>query len=122
MRTDRELLELAARAALGRTSIPDQHIQMVERGWNPLEDDAAAMRLAVRLWMTVQRKTDRAVASAQDPRHTETVEVPFVAEDQGEFYGTRRAIVMVAAEIGAKMQEADNTSATQAGQGERDAG
>ncbi|WP_162876586.1 hypothetical protein [Achromobacter dolens] len=103
MRTDRELLELAARAALGHTSIPQQHIEMVEKGWNPLEDDAAAMRLAVRLWMTVQRKTDRAVVTAQDPRFTGTIEVPFVAEDQGEYAGARRAVVLVAAEIGAAM-------------------
>lgn len=103
MRSDREILELAARAALGSTSIPNHHVQMVDKGWNPLEDDAAAMRLVVRLWMTVQRKTDRAVVTAQDSRFTGTIEVPFVAEDQGEYAGTRRAVVLAAAEIGAAM-------------------
>lgn len=116
MRTDRELLELAARAALGHTSIPHQHIEMVEKGWNPLEDDTAALRVAVRLWMTVQRKVDRAIVTAQDPHFTEAVEVPFIAEDQGEYIGTRRAIVLAAAQIGAAMD-----SASQPEQGERDA-
>ncbi|SIT25245.1 hypothetical protein [Achromobacter sp. MFA1 R4] len=108
MQSDRELLELAARAALGRTSIPDQHMEMVRRGWNPLEDDAAAIRLAVRLYMTVQRKTDRAIAHAEHPMCTSTIEVPFLAEDQGEFIGVRRAIVLAAAEIGAAQAHPDH--------------
>lgn len=42
--TDRELLELAAKAVFFEFGS-----QMLESGWNPLEDDGDALRLAVRL-------------------------------------------------------------------------
>lgn len=96
---DRELLELAARAALGRTSIPDQHVEMVRRGWNPLRHDEDALRLAVRLYMHVKRETGQAIVEVDHNGQTYQIIEPFRAVDQGEFIGTRRAIVRAAAEI-----------------------
>lgn len=103
--TDREALQFAARAALGRTSIPDQHVQMVEKGWNPLDDDGDAQRLIVRLYMTVRREAARAVVSADHPLFSGKIVVPFIAEDAGEHIGTRRPIVACAAEIGKRMEQ-----------------
>lgn len=96
---DRELLLLAARAALGRTSIPDQPEQLVEKGWNPLEDDSAAMRLAVRLHMSVTRLAAETVVTVDHVPIPVCIIEPFRAVDQGEYEGTRRAIVRAAAAI-----------------------
>ena len=46
--TDKELLERAARAA-GYCQFDGHARQMVESGWNPLEDDGDAFRLMVKL-------------------------------------------------------------------------
>lgn len=98
--TDRELLELAAKAALGRTSIPDQHKQMVEKGWNPLENEGAALRLAIRLYMSVKREPSRAIVHVEHNGQAHQIIEQFVATDQGEYEGVCRAIVRAAAEIG----------------------
>lgn len=88
--TDRELLELAAKAA---------GIDMQQHcGWHPLYDDGDALRLAVKLEMQI------------DLRHSfHTVRVYGAAEgriDEGAkdpYAATRRAIVRAAAEIGKEM-------------------
>lgn len=113
--TDRELLELAAKAAVisldfsVRGDFPPYYIN--ERGghssWNPLTDDGDALRLAVRKFFHV------CVFAASDAEGIKTngfVEVwreadsdPLVVEYvTGGDYGsaTRRAIVRAAAEIG----------------------
>ncbi|PCL52370.1 hypothetical protein [Bordetella pertussis] len=109
MRTDRELLELAAKAAgMGvwpgtgfqahmlftrpAKADPDGKVAGIE--WNPLTDDGDALRLAVklRLWVHV----DDYGGSARRPGE----------KCGGIEAATRRAIVRAAAEIGAKMQEA----------------
>lgn len=96
--TDKELLELAAKAAgLTLANQKDDEVQLeqyckkahkLENGefWNPLTDDGDALRLAVKLGFPLEF----------DPVHTcdrdEWVTDPYAA--------TRRAIVRAAAEIG----------------------
>lgn len=108
---DRELLELAARAAgyydyecTSHSWNPDhdQHQVRNEHGtlvnWNPLTDDGDALRLAVKLKMTVDvnhffNKVEVRVYSGTS--------MFMVVEESEEIYAaTRRAIVRAAAEIG----------------------
>jgi hypothetical protein len=124
--TDRELLELAAKAA-GLEIHTARQAERDEEGcansglwiingstcWNPLTDDGDALRLAVRLnlnvhvdcealppWILVENNT------SQDPKYIS-------AEEKGGALGadlnirlaaTRRAIVGAAAEIGGTME------------------
>ena len=93
--TDRELLELAAKAA----GLPwDQWVIDGNDSWNPLTDDGDALRLAVKLCLAVyppEGKEDGATVSCPDPG-------PWVIEEGGTdpYAATRRAIVRAAAEIG----------------------
>ena len=107
MTADRELLELAARAA-GHAidQIDAMHDPEDWACWNPLEDDGDALRLAVKLGLSIiQQRTLRGpepVAAAcgfggEDFRLTST-------DYNGDpFAATRRAIVLAAAEIGRAM-------------------
>lgn len=110
--TDRELLELAAKAA-GRTVEGFSHQKGllvslrdgVSAWWNPLTDDGDALRLAVKLDMQIWRNTGGTV-SAMPPGDV----IGFwnrlkdeVAPDPCAAY--RRAIVRTAAEIGKSMQQ-----------------
>lgn len=98
--TDRELLELAAKAA-------GINVQMLEAGdpyrmkesgamvaWNPLTNDGDALRLAVSLGIIVE--TGRAWVSKYGPMYGEDV-LP------NPYAATRRAIVRAASEIGRNM-------------------
>jgi hypothetical protein len=100
--TDRELLELAAKAAGLRITwdgdnppypraTPDGHWNPV---WNPLTRDGDALRLAVKLDMDINIESDFG--------HTRANEC---FEDHGADAesATRRAIVRAAAEIGKAM-------------------
>lgn len=88
--TDRELLELAAKAA-GRPVW----------AWNPLDDDGDALRLAVKLWLTIQVDDEdrRTYVVGSTGRCIGT-------EPHGDdlYAATRRAIVRAAAEIGRVME------------------
>jgi hypothetical protein len=95
MMTDRELLEAAAKAAdmpntgevfaLGLKLLDGPH-----NYWNPLQDDGAALRLAVRLNIPVIPYDDE----------TSTGTVGVVAKNWGsKEANTRRAIVCAAAEM-----------------------
>lgn len=111
---DRELLELAAKAA-GYTVhgwIVDRFIVNFGDGlrgeWNPLTDDCDALRLAVKCRLMVDVLGGRSfacwgVVKGQIQRGHE------VSEDIGagvdEFAATRRAIVRAAAEIGRASQD-----------------
>jgi hypothetical protein len=104
--TDRELLELAAKAAgisvwwNGRTCfLLEDGVAKYE--WNPLDDDGTALRLAVRLelWIFAPDIDDLKVhvrlRNEQVSVAEKVVDNPWVS--------TRRAIVRAAAEIGRGM-------------------
>ena len=87
---DKELLEFAAKAAWG-----DFANQMLESGWHPLTDDGDALRLAVKLEISVLPGLD--AASARNPSYTTWVNEG-VSTDP--YAATRRAIVRAAAAMG----------------------
>ena len=92
---DRELLELAAKAAGKVIYAWETHIgPLVEFDgpWNPLEDDGDALRLAVALAMTIEVQFYGVVVKV---RSIEVAEMGYKHE-----FATRRAIVRAAAEIG----------------------
>lgn len=101
--TDRELLELAAKAAGIEGKYRAQYAGDKEYGgfwhsgvcWNPLDDDGDALRLAVKLHIDVlQRFVGGFRCEALAPGGT------VMREDGHSDAATRRAIVRVAAEIG----------------------
>lgn len=101
--TDRELLELAAKAAGIKTRKPHYtDALMVEKNtggciavvsWNPLTDDGDALRLAVKLKLFPQMAIMGSLVGFDEMDIFE----PFSPEPQA---ATRRAIVRAAAEIG----------------------
>ena len=118
---DRELLELAAKAAGVEVWFPrmaDGNGGVIEpchttrngetQVWNPLTDDGDALRLAVKLGLDVcidsrqEKEPHTHVLGFRDDHTAETVGT---IENHGDPYtATRRAIVRAAAEIG-KQQE-----------------
>jgi hypothetical protein len=94
--TDRELLELAAKAAGLEVVTPT----MLTYGqWNPLTDDGDAFRLAVKLKIDVKHYDDYVVGWF-DGGYIGTGKIMY----EGEPYAaTRRAITRAAAEIGKAM-------------------
>ena len=107
--TDREMLELAARAVNGGSWHPLTH-NAPNGDWNPRDDDGDALRLAVQLMIRVS--VNRAFRLSIPG--SVTVEYPdrdglYVALGEavtnGDPYAaTRRAIVRAAAEIGRQME------------------
>lgn len=100
--TDRELLELAAKAAgIGPVIGFDGSLVIGPnsraRHWNPLEDDGDALRLAVKLEICVVFLSAFGLVSGENSEHG-VIE----SERMGEG-STRRAIVRAAAEIGMGM-------------------
>jgi hypothetical protein len=95
--TDRELLELAAKAAgyvlMGHTQ-DERKFCVGGREWNPLTDDGDALRLAVRLRMTMDVTDEASGAGA--------IGLKWCSEPckDDTYAATRRAIVRAAAEIG----------------------
>lgn len=116
--SDREMLELAAKAAgikvwrgsghqsdmlFRDASRPTGVVTGVE--WNPLTDDGDAFRLAAKLWISVSY--DRLDQCINERRvfavHSRGVELEHLGEDGAA--ATRRAIVRAAAEIGRRMRD-----------------
>ena len=113
--TDRELLELAAKAAGMHTNmwadvgelLPDKGgwVQFVGQGtasvWNPLIDDGDAFRLAVKLGIEITPDFDAKTVTGviKAARTGAWEEVPF---GNDPYDATRRAIVRAAAQIGEK--------------------
>jgi hypothetical protein len=104
MSSDRELLELAAKAAGlehhgyctdGFLFIGDGEKGAYDR-WNPLTDDGDALRLAVKLLMQVE--CSRGWQHASVYGHSFRIEEDIDGRDPCT--ATRRAIVRAAAEIG----------------------
>lgn len=108
--TDREQLELAAKAA-GITLWDWSEISRAYRttkpmhDWNPLTDDGDALRLAVKLRLTIQHNYS-GVFCYDNPdfadKSNNMIEVWENHEDP--YAATRRAIVRAAAEIGKGMK------------------
>lgn len=89
MQTDRELLELAARAA----DLPwDQWVEDGDDSWNSLQDDGDALRLAVMLRMIVVIQ-DSGFVCAEIPGFDP------VGEYEWSAAATRRAITRAAAQM-----------------------
>lgn len=108
--TDRELLELAAKAAGISGVVTDSYMLINEAGkiWNPLTDDGDALRLAVKLGLLID--THDSIYLQEHSSYASGVTVAFgeifIEElfDVDAFAATRRAIVRAAAEIGKGME------------------
>jgi hypothetical protein len=96
---DRELLELAAKAAgycLNGHTQKDWAVCLGGKEWNPLTDDGDALRLAVKLGLTIYSNLCAAYV-----RQADDAEITAVEDPSGDPYAaTRRVIVRAAAEIG----------------------
>lgn len=114
MSADRELLELAAKAAgfglhsLGMGKLGLWVVRNPELGkddvfiWDPLTDDGDALRLATRLCMSVSTGPCRAAANTIPG----ALRGAFFVEDtcqQDQDYAVRRVIVRAAADVGEHM-------------------
>lgn len=105
--TDRELLELAAKAAEFIYKTVDNVLYVQRKrnpkddwyGWNPLADDGDALRLAVKLRIDLTFHRPQVYAHKAQPS-------VFVGEQylNDPDAATRRAIVKAAAEIGKEMK------------------
>ena len=108
--TDRELLELAAKAAgyellwyVGRDGMDIPRSWAGGREWSPLADDGDAMRLAVKLKIDIVQVHNHVTAYHHN---TKNITTAYVDVSQREDFGgnpyaaTRLAIVRAAVEIG----------------------
>lgn len=98
--TDRELLELAAKAAgidlyVWGPPGAENFANMASPGcrWNPLTDDGDALRLAVKLRFEVSIEPDWVVVMTECAHDV-------IERGSDQYAATRRAIVRAAAEIG----------------------
>jgi hypothetical protein len=119
--TDRELLEMAAKAAglaaHWSSALDDWQKDLTDpyvdgKKWNPLDDDGAALRLAVKLGLAVvpypiySKPKHSVIAKQYDHARYFRGKGQDVLIEEVEVYGddpaaaTRRAIVRAAAEIG----------------------
>lgn len=111
--TDKELLELAAKAAeLPECGWMGPAFMYVKDNtftdWNPLTDDGDALRLAVKLRLTIKHDDldsgSAGIAKDQDGAPTLDGKGPWFwkewSDDSDPYAATRRAIVRAAAEIG----------------------
>lgn len=109
--TDRELLELAAKAAgitLMGFKILGNGLPTMEHGiWNPLTDDGDALRLLAKLGMDllVEGYTVEVIAGKHSREVDGVMTAPWSWEKLSDdpYAATRRAIVRAAAEIGRSM-------------------
>ena len=92
--TDRELLELAAKAC----GLEEAKMRIEFNQWNPLADDGDALRLAVKLNLVVL--SDPSGISTANGMHQRAKEL----HGTDPLAATRRAITRAAAEIGRSMK------------------
>ncbi|HBP5538858.1 hypothetical protein [Pseudomonas aeruginosa] len=108
--TDRELLELAAKAAgyqfstsMRSLSQPPVPVILAESGrwkqWDPLHDDGDALRLAVKLAIEISPCPEHDSVMCEPKGSPDSIITTEALDD----YGTRRAVVRAAAEIGRQM-------------------
>ena len=119
--TDRELLELAAKAYWGEQigdvvwvewsdndnailythcENQDHNGQDVTLCWNPLTDDGDAFRLAVKLGLSVSMPSDKYPSAFAQEWHGQGPCARAVPAENDPYAATRRAIVGTAAYIG----------------------
>ena len=105
--TDRELLELAAKAA-GYEPLGMENGKMylfgVQDGWNPLIDDGDALRLAVKLGLCVAifpKDHETMVGYPKGEHDGANIIEP---HNSDPFAATRRAIVRAAAAVGKELK------------------
>lgn len=112
--TDKELLELAAKAAgidVIRSRLDDpanmdmlisnskRNIGQIAGAWNPLTDDGDAFRLAVKLHLEIFCGHEQSEVASYDSEHS-----AMEWQKDDPLAATRRAIVRAAAEIGKGMK------------------
>ena len=99
---DRELLELAAKAAGYDYSKFCGYIVVdgIPGNWNPLTDDGDALRLAVKLNMTIFATGKSVIAELDSDCDDPPIHKKEYCDDETKYAATRRAIVRAAAEIG----------------------
>ena len=110
--TDREMLELAAKAAGIEYSYHHgcgDALELVKpRGfqvyWNPLTNDGDALRLAVKLGIDLEWRSDGRVAAYRHANANGHCFTAFESSREDRAAATRRAIVRVAVEIGKEMK------------------
>ncbi len=98
--SDRELLEWAAKAAGYQYARHGGYIVVdgIPGNWNPLKDDGDALRLAVKLNLSMDLFED-GICVGYTPGSNDCDQVMEVCESD-PYAATRRAIVRAAAEIG----------------------
>jgi hypothetical protein len=108
MTTDRELLELAAKAA-GYPVDPEYNGTglwvrlpgfITHVPWHPFTDDGDALRLAVQLDLTINSASIGTMATLPTPIGDCAGHIEMIDEIGDKFAATRRAIVRAAAAIG----------------------
>ena len=104
--TDRELLELAAKAAgielrwhPDGTAYSDSRCKGYWGVWNPIADDGDALRLAVKCNLDIELQEDCIFANGFEVQNHQL----FEWHKDDPYAATRRAIVRAAAEIGRSM-------------------
>lgn len=94
--TDRELLELAAKAAGVIGGYGGEHD--LPEWWNPLDNDGDALRLAIKMQITITPATDSTFALAKSASCIEGF-AEHCMFDGDPYIATRRAIVRAAVGI-----------------------
>jgi hypothetical protein len=105
--TDKELLELAAKADGRKTEriAGKLWIEKCTTEWNPLTDDGDALRLSVNLDMDIVFDFDRVMVVFGDADATCITEYFYdLPKSTNRLDATRKAIVRAAAEIGKGMK------------------
>ena len=104
--TDRELLELAAKAAGIEYAHIDGYGAILysehPRYWNPITDDGDALRLAVKLKIPIQFPDWTDMTRTWGSK--DCLDVFDEPHDKDPLAATRRAVVCAAAEIGRNMK------------------
>lgn len=102
--TDRELLELAAKAA-GMELRYNKLGELIDEYWNPLRYDGDAMRLAVKLMIEIDHSPwQQTVDLYYRPYYSQRTFELSEPYNNDPYAATRRAITRAAAEIGRSMK------------------
>lgn len=99
--TDRELLEMAAKAA--GVVHPEVLAKHLASGWNPLTNDGDALRLAVKLNMDIRFHPESEICEPWVETAGDGADAD-EALNPDPYAATRRAIVRAAAEIGRSVE------------------